>query len=506
MFARNAPVFQLFGWGDMNRLTFAVSDALNTIDLSAGVREEDGLVHAAIKLFAEPHGALSSYTVEILFDSRPVRFHTALKDVSDWWAAQPGKAPAPVPAIAREPMYSTWYSYHQNVTPEPLLREIEVGRKIGMKAIIIDDGWQTGDNNRGYAYTGDWEPVKIADMKGFVDASHARDTAVLLWYSVPLVGEKSKIYEKFKGKYLRYWDGQGAYELDPRYPDVRAHIIKTYADAMRDWGVDGFKLDFLGRFAADENTDLTLSDGRDYASVNEAADRLFTDIMAALRAQNPNVMIEFRQPYIGPLMRKYGNMFRAGDTPNNAVGNRTRTIDLRLLSGNTAVHADMIMWHYDESVEAAALQFLNILYSVPQISVRLEDVPPEHFKMIEFYTRYWAENRDVLLDGELEVSAPLARYPLVTARGRSKRITTLYTEHPVTLGAADQGLSEIHLVNAKPGQNILVHVTEELGEAMLSTLNAKGETMVETSIELTEGAHALTVPPSGMARLRRATN
>ena len=40
MLARNAPVMTLFGNDDGNRLTFAVSDALNTVILRAGVREE----------------------------------------------------------------------------------------------------------------------------------------------------------------------------------------------------------------------------------------------------------------------------------------------------------------------------------------------------------------------------------------------------------------------------------------------------------------------------------
>jgi alpha-galactosidase len=41
MLARNAPVMALFGADDGNRLTFAVSDALNAVDLTAGVREEN---------------------------------------------------------------------------------------------------------------------------------------------------------------------------------------------------------------------------------------------------------------------------------------------------------------------------------------------------------------------------------------------------------------------------------------------------------------------------------
>lgn len=60
---------------------------------------------------------------------------------------------------------------------------------------------------------------------------------------------------------------------------------------------------------------------------------LMSEIMERLRAINPDVMIEFRQPYIGSLMRKYANMFRGTDCPNDAVSDRVRTLDLRFLSG-----------------------------------------------------------------------------------------------------------------------------------------------------------------------------
>jgi len=36
--------------------------------------------------------------------------------------------------------------------------------------IIVDDGWQTLDSARGYAYTGDWQPERMPDMKGFGSA------------------------------------------------------------------------------------------------------------------------------------------------------------------------------------------------------------------------------------------------------------------------------------------------------------------------------------------------
>ena len=64
-------------------------------------------------------------------------------------------------------------------------------------------------------------------------------------------------------------------------------------------------------------------------------------------------------------MRKYGNMFRGVDCPNNAVANRLEVTNLRILSQNTAVHSDMFIWRKEEPVSKAALQILNILYTPP---------------------------------------------------------------------------------------------------------------------------------------------
>jgi alpha-galactosidase len=502
MLARNAPVLALFGADDGNRLTFAVSDARNTVNLTSGLREEDARVYGGIEMFVEPHRPVTEIEFELRFDRRNVPFYQALADVSSWWAEHPAFEPAPVPETARQPMYSTWYSYHQSVDADTLLREVEIAKGLGYEAIIIDDGWQTLDSARGYAFTGDWKPERIPEMKNFVDGVHERGMKILLWYSLPLVGEDSQIYSEFVGKYLRYWDGQGAWVLDPRYPEVRGHIIDTYRTAARDWGVDGFKLDFLGFLTAGDDTELTADGGRDYASVNEATDRLMTDIMARLREENSDIMIEFRQPYIGPLMRKYGNMFRAGDAPNAAVDNRVRTVDLRLLSGDTAVHSDMFMWHYEEPVQVAALQVLNILFAVPQLSVRLEDIPADHSEMVAFWTDYWLSNRHILLDGAFEPRSPLSNYPMVTAHDANKRIVAVYQDFVVRLDP-DTATDDIDVVNAKSSQRLVIDTAIDLGEYRFRVRDARGRQVESGSVLLAAGAHAFQVPPSGLLSLQR---
>jgi alpha-galactosidase len=501
MFAKNAPVFTLFGYNNKNRLSVAVSDALNSINLSAGIREEDGRIYCGVEFFKEKYKKTKEYKVEIRFDKRNIPFYKALSEIPNWWASFDGYKPSNPPTVAKLPMYSTWYGYHQKISSKILLKEVKIAKTMGFETIIIDDGWQTRDNNRGYAYTGDWKPEKISDMKKFVDEIHKIGMKIILWYAVPFMGEKAENFKRFKGKYLRYWSGQGAYILDPRYPEVREYIINIYKRAIKEWNLDGFKLDFMERFSADKNTVLEKKEGRDFASVNEAADKLMTDIIKELKKIKPDIMIEFRQPYIGPLMRKYGNMFRVGDCPNSAVSNRVGIVDLRLMSGNTAVHSDMLMWNYGEKVEIAALQFWNIIFGVPQLSVRLEDIPEEHFKMVKFLTKYWIQNREILLNGVFEPSSPLSNYSIISAEKDDKKIMALYDSMFITLNYENK-LQKMDIINAKTTKDIILNIKCNLGKFRYKIYNCKGEIIKKGIINLTTGIYKIKVPVSGIISLK----
>lgn len=502
MFAREAPVSCLFGSDNLNVLTFAVSDALNTIGIGSGVREEDGRIYNEVVFFTERHRHLTEYIAELRIDRRRVPYETALKDVAVWWERQPGYAAAPVPEAARLPVYSTWYNFHQNVGSAELLKEVAAARPLGFESIIVDDGWQTLDSGRGYAYTGDWEPERMPDMKAFVEGCHELGMKVVLWYAVPFVGKNAKAAARFKDKSLRYDERLGAYVVDPRYPEVRRYLIDIYTKAIRDWDIDGFKLDFIDRFVADEATVLDATNGRDYASVNEGADRLMTDVMAELKKVKPDVMIEFRQPYIGPLIRKYGNMFRASDSPNSYLANRVKTIDLRLLTGNTAVHADMIMWHVDEPVELAAFQYLNILFSVPQVSVRFLQIPKDHLAMVKFYTAYWKENRAVLLDAAIEATSPSANYPLVRARTRDKQIVAAYADLVVSMDRRT-ATNRTDVINAKNSEAIVLSMSEDLGDHRYAIRDCQGRVVKSGRAKLAKGLAAFDVPVSGLIAFER---
>ncbi|MFS4466599.1 glycoside hydrolase family 36 protein [Maribacter sp. 2210JD10-5] len=495
----DAPVINLFGHKDENVMTFACSNAIDKIEMNASLREEDNHYYCHITFFSEQHFDIKDFKVQLRLDSQENHFSQSLKNVAKWWESFENLKPAHVPAIAKRPFYSTWYQFHQNLDPEILLEECTIAKELGYDAIIIDDGWQTHDTNRGYDYTGDWEPDRIPDMAGFIERIHTKGMKVALWYSVPFCGKMSRAYKKFKGKFLTE-NHRWAPVFDPRYPEVRSHLINLYTKGLKEWNLDGFKLDFIDDFKWYPDTP-EFKEGMDYDSINLAVDRLLMDAQNALYKINPEVFIEFRQKYTGPAMRKYGNMFRAFDCPGDATMNRVRIADIKMLCGDSAPHADMVTWHPDEPVEIAALQLANILFGVPQLSVVLKETPKSYLKMIRFFTQYWNKYSDILLSQDFVPMNPLANYPLQYATLNETRI---YGIHSPVLVSLEKAYSEIHFINAQIADEIILKCNEDFGKYSLQIFNCKGEEVdANADFELKKDIVQIAVPPCGIIKMRK---
>lgn len=500
----SAPVVCLYGNGGNNVLSFACSDVLRPVRLQAGLHEETASFHCKLTLFTEPSAPITEYEVLLRLDSRGIPYYEALADVAEWWASLPGNNPSIVPEPAREPLYSTWYSLHQQLTAEEVEAECRMAAELGCRTVIVDDGWQTADESRGYAYCGDWvvSPGKIPDMQAHVSIIHGLGMKYMLWYAVPFIGMHSEAWQSFKGKLLYFDEGFGAGVVDPRYPEVREYLTSIYERALLDFDLDGFKLDFVDSFyAVPQRTENPgTGEGRDTESVPEAVDRLLSGVISRLRRLKPDIMIEFRQNYTGPLMRKYGNMFRAGDCPNDALQNRIKTLDIRLLCGTTAAHADMLMWHPQESAERAALQLINVLFSVPQISVWLGRLPQPHLEMLAFWLSFWREHREVLLDGVLEPHHPELLYPLVIARTGQKWIFAAYYDTVVPLiGDLPE---QVLVVNGTLLSRIVLELDRNSGQREIVIRDCQGKVVTEYSLSWGRGVYALEVPAAGVLTIR----
>ncbi|MFD8206965.1 glycoside hydrolase family 36 protein [Streptomyces sp. NPDC059695] len=495
--ALGAPVACLIGTHDRALCTAAVeSDA--PVRLGAGVVEESGEFAFTFEQDVTPDGP----PMRLRIDLGGRHFAAALRAVTDWWAEgldHPGVASA-----ARMPAYSTWYSLHQDVDAAVVERQAALCAGLGIESIIVDDGWQTADRARGYGHCGDWEPHTPAfpDFAGHVAEVHRLGLAYLLWYAVPFIGRHNAAWDRFRGMVLREMPHLDAAVLDPRHPEVRAHLIERISRAVEDWGMDGVKLDFIDLFATADPPPAPA--GADHATVHEGVRRLLADLDRRLRRTRPDVIVEHRQPYVGPGLWPYATMVRATDCPLSPAENRQRTLDCRLTAGPLAVHADMITWHPGQPPESVAVHLINALFSVPQISVDLGAQTPEQLATLRFWLGVFRHHADVLQLGSLEPSRPDLGYPQVRAADEHTTVVARYAPFPVALPDRDgaDGPGTLLVANAD-GDPVVLLTAVRPERALARVQDCRGEILSETVLDLVAGVNPVTVPTGGLLTLTR---
>lgn len=452
------PLYEYFDDSDTNCLTIVCSETFRRVEAALGVMEEGCDICSELRFFREAEPPMNHYETKILLDGRRVFWGETIQDGVSWMMEENGLSSLDVPQAAFEPLYSTWYQFHQNVNDKAVEEECRLAAGLGMKTVILDDGWQTEDGNRGYAFCGDWKPTpkKFPDMAAHVAAVHKLGMKYMIWYSVPFVGFNSKAYGKFEGKYLYTDWNLHCSVLDPRFPEVREHLVSLYVNALKDWNLDGFKLDFIDSFGfrGDDPAVKENYAGRDIMNVSEAVNVLMKEVTSALKAIKPDILIEFRQQYIGPAIRQYGNMFRAADCPGNAKDNRMRIASLRLTSGSTAVHSDMLEWHLAESPENVGRAIINSIFGVIQYSAMLRDIPQEHLEVMRKWMAFASDHRETLLRSKFRPHHPELGYPVIETESDTERIVAVYQDN-IVIEATPRG-KRLYILNASGSDSIFI--------------------------------------------------
>ena len=486
--ASGIPIQSVISQDGDNVFTISVDDAKTPIEISSGTEEFNGSCLCRVSFFTIPIGKINEYKSQIIIDTRKIPFYKAIEDAAERMRGFKQH----VPESARMPMYSTWYNYHQNINDDELINECKAAYKLGMRTIIVDDGWQTENNGGGYGYCGDWRVCrsKIKDMKAFTQSIHQIGMKVMLWYSVPYVGKRSEAWTRFRGKFLNGEEKEWSC-LDPRFPEVRNYLVSIYEKAVREWGLDGFKLDFIDSFELTEYSDKT-GKNRDFESLEDAIECLLEEITSRLKSINPDILLEFRQTYIGPVVTRYGNMIRVGDCALDAFINRVGVLDLRLTSGRAAVHSDMITWNDNDTNESVAKQLIAVLFGVPQISVRLNEIKKEHYDVLKFWLDFWTENKEILLDGRLKIYNPEANYSMAEAELKDEKMCVCYSLNTVLCLS-----KKLTVVNGTGESYIAVRAS---GDYSYLILNCMGKKILDGEISIKDIA-IFNVPESGVLKL-----
>ena len=493
---RDAPVGCLLGQGDGNRLAYALAETTRPVRIWAGVSEETG--EFGFRIEQDVHG---DQPLRLLLDRSAGHFADALARIADWWAEQ-HPAP-PVPAAATRPVYSTWYSHHLHVTAAEVARCARAAAELGCGTVIVDDGWQTADTSRGYATTGDWEmdPAAFPEPAAHVAEVRAAGTAYLLWYALPFLGRRSRAWDRFADRTLRYDEELEAAVLDPRHPEVREHLVDCCARAVEEWGADGLKLDFIDAFFVAEPP--APGPGADRAEVHEGVRLLLDRLLQRLRAARPDgVLTEFRQQYISPALWPWATMLRAADCPLSPAEHRRRIADLRLVSGPVPVHSDMLTWHRDEAPERVAAQLIAVLFAVVQLSVDPELLTAEQRATVEFWLDTGRRYAPLLQAGTFRPSAPQLGYPLLLAERDGVGFAAVFARIAVPFPAGDG--AELLVANGSDHGSVLVETAQDVGWVSVRAWDCRGrEVAAPVAIPFGRGVRLLSVPLGGLLRVTR---
>ena len=489
-----APVAALFNTDSRNFRTFALSESEKAFELSLWLKNDPGrdTLHVRVRAFCNEAPLTDSFTFYLRIDERKVPLAQSVKAAGEWWREfYPSDKRKYSESFAGDmPLFSSWYACFQSPRQEVLEKELPVISELGFKSMIIDDGWSYNGNGDGaYSYCGSWEvsPEKFPDMAGFVKKAHSYGIQAALWFPVPFVGKKNPDYEKFRGKMLA--DSMGAGVLDPRYPEVRDYIVNSYKKILKKYGFDGLKLDFLTDFnrPVPEGGD----DGADCVSVAEGVKKLLASIENEVRGLNPDMLIEYREFYVGPSVIRHCNMLRVGDCAFDFITNRNGTVDLRMLGHPLAVHSDMLLWAKDETPRNIAVMLQNVLFAVPQISVLTAEMSAEQKAVIKNHLAFFTKHRELLLHGDMTVFDPQSNYSLVYAENADLRIGVLYLPRVYKFDG-----KRVFLFNA--GSENGIYIDSDLqGFAVCRDIFGN----ITEKVEFPDGAVKLPVQIGGMAEI-----
>ncbi len=499
-FGSTLPLISMLSKSQKNRLTYMLSEQLETSVIKVKLDEEGAVFKHQLNINTDkpPIQQVKEYEFSIYFNAAAIRYEKSIAEVLDIAKVEGNTPSAHIPEGAWAPLYSTWYSYHHFLEEKELLTECKKARKMGMKTIIIDDGWMTMNDSLNFSGIGDYQPLRLPKMKHLVHPIQKLDMKVMLWMSTSMLGQDSEVAKKFHGKYIRFKKGSNTFIIDPRYPEVRNYIINTATRLMKDYGLDGLKLDFLAQMYPDAGTEMTKANGRDYASINEATEVMIAEIYAKLRAINPEVLIEFRQPYINVLTQQYANMFRAIDNANMEVANRVYTAKIKLLAPKLPVHADMMLWHHDDTAESLALQFINTIFSVPQVSVKVKDMNKEQREAVNYWLNFYTQNEDVLMRGNFFADDPAEHFTQLTAVKDGQQVSAVFTNNLVEM--KEKNTHQLTLIDGSHQGNIAVKFNRP-STIDYKVFDCKGKLIEQQKEVQVNGFHGFEIPFSGVIEI-----
>ena len=439
------PYIALIHRSGENRVAVGSCDQLSETLLSADLSEAERSYHFRLQKPDNPGQVMKVVDTrkEIFFVSRARRPWPEVLQIYEQLCDQETRPlKMPVPDHAFDPAFCTWTAIYHRVSHEWIMHNAQIAAELGFRTWITDDGWfiETGRFSD-YGYAGDWLPCasKFPDMKAHVHAVQALGFRYMLWIAPFMVGDESEAAKRYTDL-LTTGKPQGRFHnLSPQSAETKEIVATIIERLVRDYDLDGLKIDFV-----------------DSIKPGNAAPQLFGESLHAVMRESieralalqPDLLVEFRNPYANLASRSYSNIYRCSDVPLNCTINRWQAVMLRLLAPDRAVHLDPALWHPDESDENVAVHLINVLVSVPMISVELDRYPKTHLDLIRYWIGFYNTHRNTIIGGQFKPALAPGHIPLITFVGAEETIIGVY--EAVSVASMNQAVVWILNASARP--------------------------------------------------------
>lgn len=459
---RGFPFFVFMNSAQQNICAVGLDCLQNDVAISARVNQETCNYEISLRVVMPPGGG--SFFLQI---NRRRKVWTEV--LAEW--RQFVCVPVPkFPSAAWEPVYCTWYAVHAAVEQEWVERNAVIAAKLGFGTLIVDDGWCFDAMKRvspqtigtWYEMIGDWilSTKKFPDFTAHRSRVQAMGLKYLLWVTPFLIGAKSNFYHGFKECCDALYT-EGCYTLDPACEAAKKEMIRRLSALMKDYGLDGLKIDFLDHILPDCD-----------APRGRETSQFIAELSAAIRAHKRDALIEFRESYATVGMMPFGTQFRAGDVPFDFLDNFQRIVQIRMTMGDfIPVHSDPAYWHPEEKPENISRHMIAAMAGVPMLSMDLTKISEEERLIIDNWLKFYAAHLEHFKMAHWQASYQWGGAEFLSATTGNRRIVTLNHADAIKRASA----------NFK-GELILLNMTQEhiacSGATYLDCLGNPAETLL----------------------------
>lgn len=195
------------------------------------------------------------------------------------------------PEYTYQPEWCTW-GYNQNFTAEQILDKIDTLKALGIKSVILDDGWSVKH--------GDWipDPRKFPagdeDFIKLIERLHQNGLKVWLWWVPGYTDSTSSLADSHPEWLILNKDGtvHRSYGLCPAYEPVQDHFKQLVRKFTEKYRLDGFKLDF-GEINSAPPCYNPLHHHSDPYESYYGTPELFRNICNSAKQSNPQIVLEY---------------------------------------------------------------------------------------------------------------------------------------------------------------------------------------------------------------------